>query len=67
MTRSGKVTSMPDQRVGPFLRQGTRVESEPLAEDATRAELSRIHEQLDAGRTNKFVRNGATGIASGRP
>jgi hypothetical protein len=45
-----------------ILRNGDRLESEPMDEQAARQELSRVHEEIGTGRANKFVKLGASAI-----
>jgi hypothetical protein len=45
-----------------ILRNGERVESEQLADDAARTELARVHQEVGPGRANKFVQLGAIAI-----
>jgi hypothetical protein len=51
-----------DKRVVAVLRNGSRVESEPMVDEDARRELTRIHEEAQAGRTNKFVKLGDNAI-----
>lgn len=51
-----------DKRVVAVLRNGSRVESEPMNDEDSRREVTRIHEEAQAGRTNKFVKLGNTAI-----
>jgi hypothetical protein len=51
-----------DKKIVVILRNGDRVESEPMDENGARAELSRVHEEVGSGRANKFVKLGSTAI-----
>jgi hypothetical protein len=51
-----------DKRVVAVLRNGSRVESEPMVGEDARREITRIHEEAQAGRTNKFVKLGNNAI-----
>jgi hypothetical protein len=51
-----------DKRVIAVFRNGSRVESEAMVEEEARREVARIHEEAQAGRTNKFVKLGNSAI-----
>jgi hypothetical protein len=51
-----------DKHVIAVFRNGSRVESEPMVEEDARREVARIHEEAQAGRTNRFVKLGNSAI-----
>jgi hypothetical protein len=53
---------MVDAKVVVILRNGDRVESELMDEQAARLELARVHGEMEPGRANKFVKLGMSAI-----